>query len=129
LSCRGLLILSDQPEIKPKSRGGRVASIGDKALIDDRAASWDRPGAGDGRRRRFGAKPDASLCRSLDVLVDKQQLVTAQHDTAIAEFNVAAAVGRLIAAEFRLPVRLYDMDQYYQEVKDKWIGFAGGLEQ
>jgi len=40
MSCRGLLILSDQPEIKPKSRGGRVASIGDKALIDDRAASW-----------------------------------------------------------------------------------------
>jgi len=72
----------------------------------------------------------------LDVLVDEQllfttqqQLVTAQHDTAIAEFNVAAAVGRLIAAEFRLPARLYDMDRYYQEVKDKWIGFAGGLEQ
>jgi outer membrane protein len=65
----------------------------------------------------------------LDVLVDEQQLVTAQHDTAIAEFNAAAAVGRLIAPELRLPVRLYDMDRYYQEVKDKWIGFAGGLEQ
>jgi len=70
----------------------------------------------------------------LDVLVgeqqlftSQQQLITAQHDTALAEFNVAAAVGRLIAPELRLPVRLYDMDRHYKEVKDKWIGFAGGL--
>jgi outer membrane protein len=72
----------------------------------------------------------------LDVLVGEQQLfttqqqlVTAQHDTAIAEFNVAAAVGRLIAPELRLPVRLYDMDRHYTEIKDKWIGFAGGLKE
>ena len=72
----------------------------------------------------------------LDVLVgeqqlftSQQQLITAQHDTAVAEFNVAAAVGRLIAPELRLPVRLYDMDLHYKEVKDKWIGFAGGLAQ
>ena len=70
----------------------------------------------------------------LDVLVgeqqlftSQQQLITAQHDTALAEFNIAAAVGRLIAPELRLPVRLYDMDRHYKEVKDKWIGFAGGL--
>ena len=47
----------------------------------------------------------------LDVLVAEQQLfttqaqlVTAEHDSAIAEFNVAAAIGRLIAPELRLPV-------------------------
>jgi len=57
------------------------------------------------------------------------QLVTAEHDTAIAEFNVAAATGRLIAPELRLPVRLYDMDRHYKAVKDKWIGFAGGLTE
>jgi len=72
----------------------------------------------------------------LDVLVGEQQLfttqaqlVTAEHDTAIAEFNVAAATGRLIAPELRLPVRLYDMDRHYKAVKDKWIGFAGGLTE
>jgi outer membrane protein TolC len=72
----------------------------------------------------------------LDVLVGEQQLftsqaqlVTAEHDTAIAEFNVAAAIGRLIAPELRLPVRLYDMGQHYKAVKDKWIGFAGGLKE
>jgi TolC family type I secretion outer membrane protein len=72
----------------------------------------------------------------LDVLVAEQQLfatqaqlVTAEHDSAIAEFNIAAAIGRLIAPELRLPVQLYDMGRHYKAVKDKWIGFAGGLSR
>ena len=72
----------------------------------------------------------------LDVLVAEQQLfttqaqlVTAEHNAAIAEFNLAAAIGRLIAPELRLPVRLYDMGRHYKAVKDKWIGFAGGLTE
>jgi len=55
-------------------------------------------------------------CTVLDVLVAEQQLfttqaqlVTAEHDTAIAEFNVAAATGRLVAPELRLPVHLYEI--------------------
>jgi outer membrane protein TolC len=72
----------------------------------------------------------------LDVLVAEQQLfttqaqlVTAEHDSAIAEFNRAVAIGRLIAPELRLPVHLYDMGRHYRAVKDKWIGFAGGLNE
>ena len=73
---------------------------------------------------------------TLDVLIQNQQLlttqsqlVTAEHDTALAEFNLAAAVGRLIAPELNLPVKLYDMEQHYKEVRDKWIGFRGGLSE
>ena len=73
---------------------------------------------------------------TLDVLIQNQQLlttqsqlITAQHDAALAEFNVAAAVGRLIAPELKLPVKLYDMEQHYKEVKNKWIGFRGGLSE
>ena len=72
----------------------------------------------------------------LDVLISEQQLfttqsqlVTAQHDSAVAEFNVAAAIGRLIAPELNLPVQLYDMDKHYREVKDKLYGFGGGLKE
>jgi outer membrane protein len=72
----------------------------------------------------------------LDVLVQNQtllqtqsQLVTAEHDAALAEFNVAAAIGRLIAPELKLPVKLYDMERHYKEVRDKWIGFRGGLSE
>ena len=72
----------------------------------------------------------------LDVLIQNQtllttqsQLITAEHDAALAEFNVAAATGRLIAAELKLPVKLYDMERHYKQVKDKWIGFRGGLSE
>jgi outer membrane protein len=72
----------------------------------------------------------------LDVLIQNQtllttqsQLITAEHDAALAEFNVTAATGRLIAADLKLPVKLYDMGQHYKQVKDKWIGFRGGLSQ
>jgi len=72
----------------------------------------------------------------LDVLISEQQLFTtqsqlvqAQHDAAIGEFNVAAAMGRLIAPELRLPVQLYDMERHYKAVKDKWLGFGGGLKE
>jgi outer membrane protein len=71
----------------------------------------------------------------LDVLIanqqlfqTQQQLITAEHDAALAEFNLAAAVGRLIAPELKLPVRLYDMEQHFKQVRDKWIGL-GGLKQ
>jgi TolC family type I secretion outer membrane protein len=72
----------------------------------------------------------------LDVLISEQQLFTtqsqlvgAQHDAAVAEFNVAAAVGRLIAPELKLPVQLYDMELHYKAVKDKWFGFGSGLKE
>ena len=73
---------------------------------------------------------------TLDVLIQNQQLlttqsqlITAQHDAALAEFNLAASVGRLIAPELKLPVKLYDIEQHYKEVRDKWIGFRGGLSE
>lgn len=72
----------------------------------------------------------------LDVLISEQQLFTtqsqlvgAQHDAAVAEYNVAAATGRLIAPELNLPVQLYDMDKHYRSVKDKLFGFDGGLKE
>jgi outer membrane protein len=72
----------------------------------------------------------------LDVLIAEQQLFTtqsqlvqSQHDAALAEFNLAAATGRLIAPDLRLPVKLYDMDRHYRAVKDKLLGFGGGLKE
>ena len=72
----------------------------------------------------------------LDVLISEQQLFTtqsqlvgAQHDAAVAEYNVAAATGRLIAPALNLPVQLYDMDKHYRAVKDKLFGFGSGLKE
>jgi TolC family type I secretion outer membrane protein len=72
----------------------------------------------------------------LDVLIAEQQLfttqsqlVTAQHDAALGEYTVAAAIGRLVAPALKLPVELYDMEHHYKLVKDKWFGFGGGLKE
>jgi TolC family type I secretion outer membrane protein len=72
----------------------------------------------------------------LDVLISEQQLFTtesqlvqAEHDGAVAEYNLAASTGRLIAPELHLPVQIYDMEKHYREVKDKWFGFKGGLSE
>jgi outer membrane protein len=72
----------------------------------------------------------------LDVLIAEQQLfqtqgslVTAQHDAALAEYTLVAAIGRLIAPALKLPVELYDMERHYKLVKDKWFGFGGGLKE
>ena len=69
------------------------------------------------------------LIQNQQLLTTQSQLVTAQHDAALAEFNLAAAIGRLIAPELRLPVKLYDMEQHFKQVRDKWIGFRGGLSE
>ena len=38
-----------------------------------------------------------------------------------------AGTGRLIAAELKLPVKLYDMGQHYKQVRHKWIAGTGRL--
>jgi outer membrane protein len=72
----------------------------------------------------------------LDVLIAEQNLFTAQsnlvgaqHDAALAEYTLVAAIGRLIAPTLKLPVELYDMEHHYKLVKDKWFGFGGGLKE
>jgi outer membrane protein len=72
----------------------------------------------------------------LDVLIEEQalfsdrvNLVTTEHDLALAEFNLAEQMGRLTAADLKLKVKLYDVDTHYREVRDKWFGFGGGSRQ
>jgi outer membrane protein len=59
-----------------------------------------------------------------ELLTDRVNLVTAQHDLAVIEFDLAQQIGRLTAAQLRLPVELYDPDRHYKEVRGKWIGFG-----
>jgi outer membrane protein len=69
------------------------------------------------------------LIQNQQLLTTQQQLIVAEHDAALAEFNLSAAIGRLVAPELHLPVQLYDMERHYKEVRDKWIGFGGGLKE
>jgi outer membrane protein len=65
----------------------------------------------------------------LDVLNAEQELlnsqvslVRAEHDAVIAAYQVRTAVGTLTAEAMALPVALYDPNQNYRKVRNKWIG-------
>jgi len=59
-----------------------------------------------------------------ELFTDRVNLVQAQHDLAVAEFDLAQQVGRLTAQELKLAVQPYDMERHYKEVRTKWIGFG-----
>jgi outer membrane protein len=59
-----------------------------------------------------------------ELFTDRVQLVTTQHDLAVAEFTLASQTGRLTVVDLKLPVKLYDVDTHYRSVRDKWYGFG-----
>ncbi|MBU8540102.1 TolC family outer membrane protein [Falsiroseomonas tokyonensis] len=68
---------------------------------------------------------------TLDVLNAEQELLNARVSLVRALANVitashslAASVGRLTARDLSLPVQIYDMEAYYREVRNRWIGFG-----
>jgi outer membrane protein len=64
------------------------------------------------------------LNQEQELFTDEVTLVQAQHDGAVAEFNLAQQIGVLNAASLGLPVKLYDTNVHYKSVRDKWIGFG-----
>ena len=68
---------------------------------------------------------------TLDVLNAEQELLNARTNlvqalaTVVSQsYVVAATVGRLTAQDLGLPVELYDMRAYYQQVRNRWIGLG-----
>jgi outer membrane protein len=68
---------------------------------------------------------------TLDVLNAEQELLNARVSLVRALANVitashslASSVGRLTARDLNLPVQIYDMEAYYREVRNRWIGLG-----
>lgn len=67
---------------------------------------------------------------TLDVLDTEQELfqaqtslVTATRNESVARFNLASLLGRFDAKTLKLPVSIYNPDQYYDNNKYKMLGF------
>lgn len=63
------------------------------------------------------------LIQQQTLFADQVNLAKAQHDQAVAEFNLSQQVGRLTAVDLKLPVQIYDVNVHYRSVRDKAIGF------
>jgi len=68
---------------------------------------------------------------TLDVLDAEQELLdsrvsltAAEHDAAVATFQLLAAMGRLTARALNLPVTYYDPERNYERVSDKIFGWG-----
>ncbi|NKC31546.1 TolC family outer membrane protein [Falsiroseomonas selenitidurans] len=68
---------------------------------------------------------------TLDVLNAEQELLNARVSLVRALANVitashslASSLGRLTARDLNLPVQIYDMEAYYNEVRNRWVGFG-----
>ena len=73
---------------------------------------------------------------TLDVLNAEQELLNARVSLVRALANVitashslASSVGRLTARDLNLPVQIYDMEAYYREVRNRWVGFGDYAER
>jgi outer membrane protein/adhesin transport system outer membrane protein len=64
---------------------------------------------------------------TLDVLDAEQELlngrvglVQSQRDELVAAFQVLSATGQLGARQLNLPVQVYDVEENYRSVRDRW---------
>ena len=70
-----------------------------------------------------GQRTTQDVLNAEQVLVNaRQSLIVAQHDRVVASYSLLSAVGRLSAAELRLPVSIYDPAVHYHQVRDTWFG-------
>ena len=67
----------------------------------------------------------------LDVLDAEQEhldnqvaLVQAHHDEIVAAFSLMSAIGGMNPITLGLPVEPYDPKEYYEAVKNKWLGYS-----
>lgn len=61
------------------------------------------------------------LNQEQELFADRVQLVQAQHDVGVAEFNLSQQIGTLSAINLGLPVPLYNVGAHYKSVRDKWL--------
>ena len=74
---------------------------------------------------QVGARTVLDVLDAEQALLESQvNLVRAQHDEIVAAYSVIAAVGRLTARNLSLSVPLYDAEQHYHDVRDKWFGIG-----
>jgi outer membrane protein len=64
------------------------------------------------------------LNAELELLAARTALIRAAADAVTTSYAAAASVGRLTAADLRLPVAYYDWDVHYRDVRNRLVGLG-----
>jgi outer membrane protein len=79
--------------------------------------------AGVEEEARVGSRTVLDVLNAEQELFDARvNLARAQHDEAVAAFQLRSALGDMTARALALPVELYDPAKHYEDVRGKWIG-------
>ncbi|MFO0988574.1 MAG: TolC family outer membrane protein [Alphaproteobacteria bacterium] len=75
------------------------------------------------QENQAGLRTVLDVLNAQQIMLDSQvSLVSARRDMIVASYQVAQAMGKLTAAELRLPVVVYDATAYYRAIKYLPIG-------
>lgn len=120
-----------------------------RTAIEDGNSAWESLTTARARIRSFSAEVRANrialegvqqeaLVGSrtvLDVLDAEQELLDAQvnlvraeRDEAVAQYDLLAAVGRLTAADLNLETQIYNPQKHYNDVRDKLWGVGKSID-
>lgn len=58
-----------------------------------------------------------------ELLDTKVNLLAAERDKTVAVYALYSSLGRLTAAQLRLPVEIYKPENHYEDTKYRWIGY------
>lgn len=64
------------------------------------------------------------LTAAQDRLVAQLALASSEHDFALSTFQVLQSTGQMTALALRLPVKLYDPADHYNDDSSRWFGFG-----
>jgi len=100
-----------------QSSAGEIASA--KAAVVANKAALE----GSRKEQEIGQRTTLDVLDTQRDLVDSQiGLAVALHNRIVAEYALAAAVGRLDAQSLGLSTPYYDPVEHYDDVKNKWAG-------
>lgn len=73
--------------------------------------------------RNVGQRTTLDVLNAQADVTDAQiSLASAERDVVVASYAIASATGRLTAARLNLGVKIYQPEEHYKAVKDKWFG-------
>lgn len=98
-----------------------------EAITSARAQAAASGEALDGVRQEYlvGSRSTIDVLNAEQEMINARvNVVTAEHDLVVASYQLQAAIGRLTARQLGLAGPYYDVEENYEQVKNKWIGLG-----
>ena len=100
----------------------RIDSIAAQVRASEIAVEGSRQEALVGQRTTLDV-----LDQENDLFQAQVDLVQARRDQIVASYRLKAAVGELTVVGLSLPVEPYELEAYYADVRNRWIGLGGDV--